>query len=228
MSSNETQLTVSRLILIPAIISLVVTLLRLAGEMAGGSSLLFNAEAGGPLVLVGIVWLVPIFGIYFALKLSQQGYPPAGLGRLVGVTLLSLVVMIVLVVGITAALGPGVLSTSLASLACVVPIWLMCKPWPAFWKVMFAYGLAARIPVVVVMLLAIQGNWGTHYDAPPPDFPEGVAWFTKWVSIGLLPQLFIWIAFTLIVGALFGALALAISRTARASEPAEASAPPWS
>ncbi len=52
-----------RLILVPAVITLAVTLLRLVGELQQWSSALFNRSAGGGGAIVGIVWLVPVFGI---------------------------------------------------------------------------------------------------------------------------------------------------------------------
>ena len=54
-----------RLILVAAVITLAVTLLRLVGELQQWSSALFNREPGGGGAIVGIVWLVPVFGIYF-------------------------------------------------------------------------------------------------------------------------------------------------------------------
>ena len=54
----------------PAVITLAVTLLRLVGELQGWSPLLFNREAGGGGALVGISWLVPVFGAWFGWKLA--------------------------------------------------------------------------------------------------------------------------------------------------------------
>ena len=60
------------------------------------------------------------------------------------------------------------------------------------------------------MLVAMLGGWGTHYDKGPPDFPAmGVV--ATWVWIGLLPQLTLWIGFTVVAGALFGGLAAAVA-----------------
>ena len=81
------------------------------------------------------------------------------------------------------------------------------RGWPALGRVLLAYGLAARLPVVIVMLIAIYANWGTHYDVAPPNM-AGMAPLTKWFMIGLLPQMLGWIPFTICVGALFGGLAL--------------------
>jgi hypothetical protein len=68
--------------------------------------------------------------------------------------------------------------------------------------------------VAIVMFVAILGNWGTHYELGPPGFPEMSA-IPKWFWIGLVPQLTLWMAFTVIVGSLFGGLAaLATGRRA--------------
>ena len=51
---------IGRLILVPAVITLAVTLLRLVGQLQGWSPTLFNRECGFCGALVGIVWLVPV------------------------------------------------------------------------------------------------------------------------------------------------------------------------
>ena len=56
--------SIKKLILVPALITLAVTLLRLTGELMHWSKALFNPAAGGGGALVGIAWLVPVFGIY--------------------------------------------------------------------------------------------------------------------------------------------------------------------
>jgi hypothetical protein len=84
------------------------------------------------------------------------------------------------------------------------------RGWPALGRVLLAYGLAARIPVALVMLAAMFGNWGTHYDLPPPDFPA-MSVMAKWVTIGLLPQMTIWLWFTIAVGVLVGTIAAAVA-----------------
>ncbi|HUL76166.1 MAG TPA: hypothetical protein VL691_02800 [Vicinamibacteria bacterium] len=82
--------------------------------------------------------------------------------------------------------------------------------WPALGRTLLAYGLAARIPVALLMLVAMLGNWGTHYDAHPST-PQmsALGW---WVGIGLVPQLFFWMWITIVFGALFGIVAAAIAR----------------
>jgi len=65
-----------KLILVPALITLAVTLLRLTGELLHWSKTLFNPEAGGGGALVGITWLAPVFGAYFGFKLARAGLGP--------------------------------------------------------------------------------------------------------------------------------------------------------
>jgi hypothetical protein len=211
-----------RLILVPAVITLAVTLLRLVGELQQWSPALFNRDAGGGGALVGIVWLVPVFGIYFALKLTGQGEGPDKIARAFGLVLLGFILLPAsAAVGQAAGMDPNSRLTLLFFVVvAVVAVLVAMKAWPELWRVLLAYGLAARIPVALVMLIAILGDWGTHYDVPPtPEFPA-MAPLAKWFWIGLLPQMTVWIAFTIIVGMLFGLIAAAIVRRRRAAQPA--------
>src|SRR3954452_18218059 len=69
------------LILVPSLITLAITILRLVGELLNWAPGLFGKEAGGGGSIVGISWLVPIFGIYFAVRLVRSGQAPASLAR---------------------------------------------------------------------------------------------------------------------------------------------------
>lgn len=210
---SETRPTTMRLILIPSIITLAVTLLRLFGELQHWSPTFFRTEAGGAGAIVGIVWLVPIFGIYFGMKVAGWGEGPSGSGRAIGLSLIAVVIMFAAFSVVNALeLTPATAATTaIIAVATVLALVVQRSSWPALFKVLFAYGLAARIPVVVVMFIAIMRNWGTHYDVPPPGFPPEVGWFQKFILIGLLPQLIFWVAFTAIIGGLFGGIAAAIS-----------------
>jgi hypothetical protein len=211
-----------RLILVPAVITLAVTLLRLVGELQKWSPSLFNREAGGGGALVGIVWLVPIFGIYFALRLAREGEGPGRLLRAFAFVLLALVLMpVVGAVGGAAGLDPlGIPTLVIFAVTALVVVVVALRAWPELGRVLVAYALAARVPVAIVMLVAIFANWGTHYDVPPtPDFPP-MAPLAKWFLIGLLPQLTVWIAFTVVIGMLFGLIAVAIVHRGRAHQAA--------
>jgi len=207
---------IKKLIVVPSVITLAVTLLRLVGELMHWSPTLFSAAAGGGGAIVGIAWLVPVFGIYFALKLAAAGESPSGAGPAIGYPLLGFALLPA--VGF-AATQLGMSSQSNAAFALFVILSLVgaavaFRGWPALGRTLLAYGLAARVPVVIVMLFAILGSWGTHYDAPPPNFPE-MSPIARWFLTGVLPQLTIWIWFTMAVGALFGGIALAVTGRAR-------------
>jgi hypothetical protein len=203
------------LILVPAIVTLAVTLLRLTGELMSWSPLFFSREAGGAGAIVGIVWLVFVFGAYFGWRLARAGQGPASPWKAAGLALAAAALVFAAVVGMQ-ALG----LKNVAAIASFVPVSLLAaavayRGWPALGRVLLAYGLAARIPVAIVMLIAIHAGWGTHYELGPPDFPE-MAPLAKWFWIGLLPQLTLWIMFTMVVGGLLGSIAAAIARRSSA------------
>ena len=214
---------VFRLVRVPALITLGVTLLRLIGELQNWSPALFNKEAGGGGAVIGIAWLVPIFGIYFAFKLSQSATPLKS-GKTVLYAVAGLAAFLAIGFGGVRALGldpdkPSLTAFAVFVVASIVSAIIAYAGSPVLGKVLLAYGLAARLPVAVVMLVAMLGNWGTHYDIAPPGFPEmGV--FTKWLMIGLVPQLTIWMTYTLVMGCLFGGIALALFRRKKVLQPA--------
>src|SRR5262245_65997581 len=86
-------ISLKKLIMVPALITFGVTLLRLVGELMHWSPKLFNPAPGGPGALVGIAWLVPVFGIYFAWKLATAGEVPASLGMAIGFPVLGFAVV---------------------------------------------------------------------------------------------------------------------------------------
>jgi hypothetical protein len=214
MEAPVSQEATRKLILVPAVITLAVTLLRLVGELQGWSPLLFNREAGGGAALVGISWLVPVFGAWFGWKLTRAGSGFSSIGRAIGLTLLGLAA--VPLAGFLAAKA-GIPQQSLTTLwiyvvASIVGVVVAMQAWPALGRTLLGYGLAARIPVILVMLAGMLGNWGTHYDvAPSADFPV-MSTLAKWFTIGVAPQLTIWIWYTIVLGALFGIGAAAIAR----------------
>jgi len=140
---QKNSLHYGKLIFAPAMITLVITLLRLGAEFMDLPAWLASKEPGGYGALIGISWLPPILGIYFACKL--KGVP----GRL----------------------------------------------WENLLKTLFLYGLAARIPVIVIMGFAIFGNWGTHYDAFAPGVFADVTPAMKFIRGGVIIQLVWWLLF---------------------------------
>ncbi len=205
--------SVIQLILVPALLTLAVTILRLVGELQHWSPPFFNSSPGGGGALVGISWLPIIFGPYFALKLAGAGDPPASTGKSIAFPVLGLAVMIlggfVSVKGAQAQIPSRVI----LGFAIMAVGAALCFPgWNALAKTLLAYGLAARIPVAIVMIFALRGNWGTHYDGLPPGYNGPTDLLPKWVMIGLIPQMLLWVSFTIVVGSLFGAIVSAIAR----------------
>jgi hypothetical protein len=206
---DTTRPTTRDLVLVPALITLAVTALRLVGELQHWSPVLFNRAGGGGGALIGISWLPFVFGVYFALRLARAGEGPVRPGKAVGIALLGL------------AVGPlamflasklGVSQTGLIVTACfafLVGGVIASRGWTRLGWTLFVYALAARVPVAVLMLPAIIGKWGTHYDALPPNFPA-MGPVQTWALIGLFPQMTLWIGITLVAGMTVGTITGAI------------------
>lgn len=214
MTESNFDISTRRLVLVPALITLAITLLRLVGEVNRWSPALFSREGGGGRALIGIVWLVPLVGVYFALRLRKAGHGPASRGRAIGHALAGVALFAVLVTVAFRVMSSMVPRVAIINVAAALGAWVACRGWPALGRTQFIYALAARIPVAIVMLVAMAANWGTHYELGPPGLPE-MGLVQKWILIGLIPQLVFWVGFTVIVGCLFGSLALLFRRLAR-------------
>ncbi|HMD86721.1 MAG TPA: hypothetical protein VKO18_18690 [Terriglobia bacterium] len=209
-STSGSSLDIRGLILVPAVITLGLTLLRLVGELEHWSPRFFSTAAGGGMAVVGISWLPILFGPYFAVKLTRSGNGASGVWKTFGLSLLGLAIM---VAGGFVGFAPQFKFPGreiLGILLVVLGPTLVTLGWPELFKVLVAYGYAARIPVAIVMFFALRGHWGTHYDALPPNYSGPTSFFGQYMLIGFLPQMVMWIAFTVLVGALFGTLVTAL------------------
>ncbi|HSR68536.1 MAG TPA: hypothetical protein VLU25_11385 [Acidobacteriota bacterium] len=199
--SND-QVSIKDWILIPALITLMVSLLRLTGELMEWSAFLFSREAGGNGSPMGISWLIVVFGFYFGWALSKRGHEPPSMGRAWGV----FAVIFLLLFGILTAasiMGINYPVFLLALIAMCIAAYLAHRYWGPLGKVLFAYAWAARIPVIIIAFFAIFGDWGTHYEKGPPEFVYPESPFQHWLLLGLLPQATLWIHMTLTWGGLF-------------------------
>ena len=212
MAENTSkEVNITSLILVPALISLAITILRLVGELQHWSETFFSPKPGGGNAIVGISWLAPIFGIYFAVKLSNAGLRPFSAAKGILMAVIGIVLVVVVAIIATKTLPQASPAAIIViTIAMVVAAFFQQKPWPALFKALLWYGLAARIPVAIIMLIAIQRNWGTHYDVVPNDSFPAMSWFMKWVFIGAIPQILLWIPFTIIMGGLFGSITAAL------------------
>jgi hypothetical protein len=215
--------SIRKMVFWPAVVTLGITLLRLAGELMSWSPALFSRAPGGGGALIGISWLPPLFGILFAIQLVRAGHGPRSGGRAIGMAVAGVAAVAVLIAGLSAA---GLIREDQFSLAALLLMTaavaigaaIAWSGWPALGKTLLVYAFAARIPVAIVMLVAMLGNWGTHYDGAPPGLPA-MSVFQRWFLTGLIPQMTTWIAFTVLVGVLFGSIAGALA-SRRSATPA--------
>jgi len=216
-------ISITSLITIPALITLGITILRLVGELEHWPKLFFSTAGGGGGAIVGISWLPIIFGPYFALKLAGAGDGPSSVGKAVGFAVFGLVVFVLggFLVGATFA-HPSIL-TLVAFLVMLVAAFIPGIGWRSLGNTLLAYAFAARIPVLIVMFLAMRGNggqgWGTHYDAVAPTFAQA-AFARKFFYMAILPQMTFWIGWTVVVGSILGIIVAAIARRGKQAAPA--------
>jgi hypothetical protein len=205
-STSDSSLHLGDLILVPALITLGVTFLRLGGELAHWSPRFFGTSPGGGLAIVGITWLPILLGPYFAIKLTKSGHGASGVWKTFGLALLGIVIMIA---GGVVGFGPHPKPPGREVLGILLMLLgpsLVTLGWPALFRALVAYGYAARIPVAIIMFFALRGHWGTHYDALPPGYSGPTSFFGKYMMVAFLPQMVLWPAYTVAIGALFGSI----------------------
>ena len=207
-----------QLILVPSLITLAITVLRLEGELRHWGSPWFSSSAGGGGAIVGISWLPIIFGPYFALKLAGWGEGTSSYGKAFGMTIAGLVVM-VLGGFVLVKSGNSAAIAVIGFLLTLVAAFVARVGWPSLGSTLVAYAFAARIPVLIVMYFAMRGGWGTHYDAVEARFATAPLW-TKFFYEAFLPQMLLWIGYTVVVGSLFGDIIAAIFARKPVEQPA--------
>jgi hypothetical protein len=226
--ANDNQVSITRLIAIPAVITLLVTFLRLKGELNHWGVPWFSNAAGGGGAIVGISWLPFIFGPWFALKLIKTGNGFESAKRAWGYLGLGFAVLVAsgVIVGIAAS-KQAMLFAVIGFLGMLAAAFVPLKGWRTLGRTLFAYGIAARVPVLVVMFFAMRGNggagWGTHYDAVDPSMAH-LPFAQKFLFQAFLPQMTLWVAWTVIVGLLAGLIAVAVARRSKQTSPVPAGA----
>ena len=223
---QETKSTsIAGLITIPALITLAITILRLVGELKHWPKPWFSTAAGEGGAIVGISWLPIIFGPYFALKLAGTGDRPSSLGKAIGLAFAGLVVLALggVLAGVGEARHPSLIVVGF--LVMLLAAFVARGGWVSLGNTLLTYALAARIPVLIVMYFAMAGNggkgWGTHYDAAPPNFPPH-SFAAKFLELAVLPQLTLWIGWTVVLGSILGVIAVAIAGRGKQAAPAAA------
>lgn len=204
------------IILIPAIVTLVVTVLRLVGELQGWNDQVFsNVAPGGEQKpgFMGIAYLVPIFGFWFGFKLRRTTGQPPHIGK---AALRFFIGAVVLIGGFAACIGlelitlpdkdsPGQPTGLVYSLIFIgVTAIILLSAWPKLAITLLLYGLLARIPVLIITYLAIDNGWDTHH----VKLPVGTVLLDESERLAYLamPQMTFWLIFTMLFGGLFGCL----------------------
>ncbi len=198
----------ARVIAVPALISIAVTSLRLVGELLHWPNPLVNSDVCGKAIL-GVVWLVPIFGTYFGVKLFHAGDAPQRFARPVVLAISALALkptgtFVMESHGMTYA--PRL---SMNFIVTLIGLVLSAMAWPTLSKALLVYGYLSRIPVGIVQYLAMRGRWGTHYDALDPGFPF-IGFWPTFLRVSFVPNIFFMEAYTVIVGVVVGIAAVAI------------------
>ena len=214
MQANN-RISTFRLILIPGLLGLAITLLRLVGELRHWSEKWFSTATGGiepsgMSWLIGITWLPLPFGIYFALKRLASQQKPAQPSKVLLYPGLAFVLVLALnffghLIPVSFPNVRIVYSSVMATAAGIA--W---RGWPQLGRVMCAYGFATRIPVVILMFFAMLGKWGTHYDYVGMPASFHMSFWPGFFWLVFLPQLFFWIGFTIVMGTLTGGIAASI------------------
>ena len=218
--------SIGKLIVIPAVITLVLTILRLIGELQHWPKPWVSSAAGGGGAIIGIFWLPLIFGPYFAWKLAAAGDGPASVGKAIGMSALGLVVL--LAGGVAFGIGLSKHMVPLIVLGFLLALASAFVPrlgWRSFGNALLAYAFAARIPVLVVMFIAMSANGGqgcgTHYDVAGPDFVV-TSFAQKFMYLAFSPEMSLWIGWTAIIGGLLGSIVTAIFHPGKHAAPAAA------
>jgi hypothetical protein len=214
---SKVRISSARLILVPSLVSLAVTLLRLTGELRHWSARWFSTETGGTTPqgvswVFGITWLAAPFGIYFAVRLVKNQEGPKSLPKALLFASLGLLMFVGYRIPISVF--------PFGFPAILIPLWIFMATaaalqyfgWPALFRTLLLYGLASRIPVTLVMLLAMIGKWGTHYDYVGMPGRFDMPLVPKFLWLAFFPQLIFWVAFTIVAGAICGALTAALIR----------------
>lgn len=219
-------MSIGKLIAVPAIITLIITILRLVGELQHWPAPWVSQAAGGGFAIIGISWLPIIFGPYFAWKLAIADDGPSSTGKAIGMSALGLLVLVL--GGVSSGIGVSKHLTPLILLGAALMLGAAFVPrrgWRSLGNALLAYAFAARIPVVIVMFIAMSANgghgWGTHYDVVGPELANA-SFIQKFLYAAVVPQMTLWIAWTTVIGGLVGGIAVAMFHPGRRAAPAAA------
>lgn len=209
MSDHAAGPTTLRLILLPTILTLGITIARVVGELQGW----VDTISGGIGVLLGISWLIPVVGAWFGWRLAKAGHLPR-VQRAFWPMLLFALAIVGTAAWRFAPLDPkGTTEADLAALRLGVQ-WLAAVTsgaavltflvWGRLAWTLLCYGLIARATVVGITWLAKTENWDTHYTKLGPAGIERPLADT--MAATTLAQFGVWTSLTVVGGTLIGSL----------------------
>jgi hypothetical protein len=103
--------------------------------------------------------LVPIFGIYFAVRLFHAGDTPQRFGRPLLLAISGLVLKLAGTFVMESHAMTYVSRLSMNFIVTLIAFVLCAMAWRTLCKVLLAYGYLSRIPVAIVQYLAMRGRW---------------------------------------------------------------------
>ena len=209
--ADTKSISITNLITVPALITLGITILRLVGELQEWPSPWFNTAAGGGGAIIGISWLPIIFGPYFALKLAKAGDGPSSVGKAIGFAFLGLAVYFLSGVWFGRMFSHPTYLTLVPILLMLFSAFIPGIAWRSLGNTLLAYAFAARIPVLIVMFIAMREGWETHYSRIAPVFANS-GFAKQYLYEAFLPQMTMWIGWTVVVGAVVGVIVAAVVR----------------
>ena len=196
-------------VVVPIALTWLLALARLAGELADGPAWLFSTASGGGTALVGVLWLVPVFGVWFAASLVRAGSGPKDRLRAICLHLLAAAIYVggfQLAGRVDGSTHAGIATQILCmGGVAVVAGAVAYAAWPGLAAVNLLYGLGVRAATAAITVVAVLAAWGTHFEKlGPRDYaamPRGEV--AAWLAF---TQIAFWVPFTVVGGGLFGSL----------------------
>jgi hypothetical protein len=205
-----------RAVLVAGAVTLLVTLVRLIGELSKWDPRFFNHTAGGPGAIVGIGWLMAPFGFWFGrLVAAAHGRPPMRRAWLLTALPLALLIGALLTFR---AMHPDDLKALLPVVAFGLPLAALVTvlAWPRAFGINLMYALLARAPVIVITYIAVACDWDTHYSNIRPE--AGAKTAAERANGLVMAQAVLWIPSTILVGGVFALLGALTVRAAAAPD----------
>ncbi len=202
-------------ILIAAFLTLIVVVVRLVGELNGWDPQFFSPAAGGGGALVGITWLVPVFGFWFGRRLAKNGHRPRSIAGTIGACVLGFALVaglfyVAFATEMVAGKEDWGRKAMIAFPGAAVAGLVLAIAWGRAWLTLAIYGILARIPVLAIQYLAFEKDWKTHFNAVGKDGPKDPETLNR---VLLYAEGLFWpFGFTVLVGGLFAALGAATVR----------------